>query len=562
MVTRGGRVDLRTALRLKPSAECRISNVVGNGSSCGAVSPNIFTCSYSGEILYQHYGCFADRELATFIVSTTKSAGFGKTEAKASIVSIEVIVGPPHPLLAKFLLDTVPASDNLENGAINLTVVFPSAMVGHCYYEVLNGWPRLPFPLAGRLEGAVNQLLPSGYVPRSALTYVPNINSIQPHTNYLLVKIYAHQLVGNSTLQQSYVILPFWTHLERPQDNETRVGELNRDFLIIHQAVHTPLSTSDLNLPTSASIGSQQGSLSQPNPLPVVRYSFPVLKTGSFRSLYSTSTNVTRSVFTVHDFVAGHVSFHPTDHHSSTTPAVYRYNVTNLAGSLLATGEVSVLVRERNADRPSHRRNLPLSVAEGGTAVIDHTTIDFYLLETCERLAELQVLRAPSHGELRYQNGSRIGKEEILLWVLHNTTLLRYHHLGGEEPGDVIYWRIKCLESELRVFMSVLVVPVDDAPPTIRVRSRLLTHEGWASPLSPSSLQVEDADTCLQDIQLTAGQFSGTLFRSFNGITRNSSHLLYPLMTKSSLISLLGAVELSEVLTFSVGDLEQQRGVV
>ncbi len=568
-VSRGGRVNLSPALafrQLPLSTECKVTSIVGNGSSCGAVSPNIFNCSYSGDILYQHYGCFADRELATFMVSTVQSTGTVVSATKASIVSIEVLVQAADPLLAALEVDVAQSSGSQQNGAITLTIVFPSAMVGRCYYEVLSGWPNLPLPLGGRVSGAVNQPLPSGYVPKSALTYIPHSDSLHPGMDYVLIKIYLHKMVNN-TLQNSFVILPFKTHFNSTilQENDPVVRELNRDFVIIRQAIHTPITESDfdrfnltLNLPIAAE---DPSNLLQPDPLPVIRYSFPVLRIGgAFRSLYSTSTSVSHTVFTSKDLLAGHVSFHPTYLQYSTSTVVYPYNVTNLAGRLIARGEVAVSVMEINANLPNHRKNYPLSVPEGGTAIINRTTLDFYLLEPCEHRAKLQVLKAPAHGQLVFRNGSQIGQEEIPLWVLKNTTLLRYRHAGGEEPGDVVYWKVKCLSSEFRVFMSVLVTPVDDAPPTLAVQSHLQTYQDWAFPLSPSSLQVVDPDSSLRSLQLTASSFRGTLLKPF----QNSANLvncstLFPLMSRNHLISLIEKVELYEVLSFSLHDLEQQK---
>lgn len=560
LVPRGGRVDLRPAIdfnleSLPQDVDCKVTNII---SSCGNVVQNVFDCrNYTGPILYQHYGCFQRKELATFMISISP-LGYSLGEeptlqpAQANILSVEVIVGPPNPTLTALRVDT----QALQNLSLELTVVFPPSIVGHYHYEVVNKSSVLSLPMAGALMGSVNQLLPTGYIRNASLTYLPN--NASPYTDYIMIRLY----LRNDSQSSMYVILPFETILaEAVQQNV--VVQLERDDMIIHQAINTPVSKSDfrsfnLSLNLASHGSSQQSSIL---PLPLVYYNFPILKSGAFRSLYSTSTNVSYTIFTSHDLFAGHVAFHPTDTLSSTEPTLYRYKVTNTAGKLIARGEINVLVRERLWEQAPQRKNLPLAVLEGGMAAINNLTIDFYTTYDCGGQAILRVLRPPEHGELVYENGSRIEGEGILLWVMRNTTLVRYKQLGGEELGDVIYWGIKCpTGAELSVFMSVLVVPVDDAPPALTIISKLETFEDWAVPLSPSSLLVRDPDSPRRNIHFKVLHLEGTLLRMFDSITELTyTSVLFPLMSLENVISSITSVQLREVLEFSIVDLEQQR---
>lgn len=551
LVARGSRVDLRPALTFNLNliaalgADCRVTSIaVANGSSCGKMVPSIFDCStYSGPILYQHFGCFSTKELATFMVSALPASNSSRPVSRSPSIqavhisthTVEVIVGPPRPLLAALrveLLHTGP-----ESGVINLTVVFPRAMVGQCYYEVLCIWPMLSLPIAGTLEGAVNQILPSGYVQNSSLTYQPHNWTTDSYTDYILVKIYHHKLMSNS-----YAILPFSVGLG---DSEDAVPQLSRDTLVvIHQVVNTPVNFTH----TLPDMGS---------PSLLLRYTFPVLDGGYFRSIHSSAINVSSSTFTNLELLAGQVAFYPaySPDYSFTS---YSYNITNVAGILIARGEVGVLANNLG-DGPSQRKNLPLPVMEGGMAAINQSTIDFYLFGECALRTTVQVSRPPVHGELVYSNGSSVGTDKIRFWQIRNTSLLRYRHSGAEELGDVIYWKVECrFRPSLRVFMSVLVAAVDDALPTLRIRSHLMAYRDWALPISPSSLQATDADSAHRDIHFHVHSMGGTLLKASRR-TRDfeNTSVLFPLIAFNSLVPIIGR-DFNDVLNFSLWDLEQQ----
>lgn len=544
-VARGSMVDLRPALTFNlaliaaQAATCRVTNIA-NGSSCGAIEPSIFDCStYSGPILYQHFGCFSTKELATFMVSalpsnySLPSRSLSIQPVQASSHSVEVTIGPPNRLIAAFRVDVM--HDDARSEAVNLTVVFPRGMVGRCYYEVVSMWPVLSLPIAGRLEGTLNQLLPTGYVQSSPLTYWPH--SWTTHsTDYILIKLYIHR----RSLRNSYIILPFSVS---PNDTRHQVLEMDRDTpIVIRQAVNTPVNFSSRGL-----------EFSHPS---LLRYTFPVLNTGSFRSIHSAATNVSYTTFTNHELLAGLVAFQPT-YSLSLSFDIYYYNITNVAGVLVAMGEVGVLAKGVMGDLPSQRKKLPLVVAEGGTTAINEATIDFYKTRECD--TTMQVLRSPIHGELVYQNGSGVGMDKIPFWVVRNTSLLLYRHSGDEELGDVIYWKVECSRDSLRVFMPVLVAAVDDALPSLRISSTLKAYRNWALPISPSSLQAVDPDSAHKDIHFIVHFKSGTLLKTSRHIgDLDNTSILFPLISFNSLVPIIRR-DFKEVMNFSLLDLERQK---
>lgn len=568
-VSRGGRVDLRKVLDfrpefLPPASDCKVTNLAKPGIDCGRVSPNIFDCrKYSGTILYQHLGCFTALELATFMLTAlphnyssaaasgaASSSSFSSLQpvpVHASVFSVEVHVEDPHPVFKTLKVEAVQAdvSSNRSGGVLNLTIVFPPPMVGRCHYEVLSGWRDLQLPMSGQLRGAVNQPLPSGYIPMSSLTYHPYHPESydQTHTDYILIKIYVHRIPGHSLLH-AYGVFGFRTSGSTANASSsfistTEVVKLEREFLVVRQAANIPVSASDFasfNLTQSLATfrGASAPSVGQQDPL--LRYTFPVLDTGSFQSVHSTSTNVSFSVFSTKELQDGQVSFHPTDSLSSTNPIIYPYNVTTVTGVLIAKGEVTVLATERDWVYPSQRRNLPLEVSEGGWGPINEATLHFYVLKPCDTLASMRAIRPPSHGHLVYRNGSHVRNAEVLLLAVGNTTLLRYIHSGGEAFSDVIYWEVLCPTGPaLQVVMSVLVAAVDDSHPALHIGSEVHVYRDWPIPISPSFFQLTDLDSSLDNIYFRVTQIQGSLLRTDEDITQSHPHHFLPFVSTSNL---------------------------
>lgn len=560
-VSRGGSVDLRPSFKFNlesvpQGSDCRITNVATDGS-CGAITPNIFDCDYTGPILYQHFGCYSDKELASVSVSILASSYMplspivSSQPAQVSVHSVEVSVTAASSSLTALRLETV-QRDRHSDSLCHLRVVFPSDMVGRCYYEVLSGWPRLSLPISGHLVGTVNQALPSGYVPSTPLIYHPQHSWMmgdQPYTDYILIKLYNHKL-NNASISNTYCMLPFSVH----SASETKVQELSRDILIIRQSFNTPVFWSDfrsfnltLNLTT-------QGRPPM-SAVPRLRYSFPILDAGSFRSLSSASSGVSFSSFTTEELLAGQVAFYPIYAHSSTI--IYHYNITNAAGVIIAQGEMGVSSYSIWS-QPTQRRNQPLAVAEGSMTAINQSTIDLYTISR-RKLTTIRVLRFPVFGELVYSNGTSVGGEEIYFDLLRNSAWLNYRHFGDEAFGDVIHWAVKCPSAlDFKVFMSVLVATVDDAPPTLNAQSQPIIHtyRDWIIPLSPSSLPATDPDSAQRDIHFTVTTGGG--FYKTTGAFDTIHLPLFPLVSYNSLSSSTTS-NFYKVSNFSLLDLEEQR---
>lgn len=589
-VPRGGTVDLRIALEfrpelLPPASECRVTNLARPGTDCGRVSPNIFNCrKYAGSIIYQHLGCFAALELANFMLSAlplnyssaaasraARSSSFSSLHplpVHASVFSVEVHVTDAHPIFRTLRVEAVPATSSnpiCGGGVINLTIVFPLSMVGRCHYEVLSGWRELQLPMAGRLSGTLNQPLPCGYVPKSSIAYCPHPQppeSQDTYADYILIKI-IHTLPGHP-LQNAYGVFGF--RINGPTGNAsssfgvvTEVVELESEHIVVRQAANAPVSASDftsLNFTRGMTTFGGTNFFLTGETHPLFRYTFPILETGSFLSLQSTSTNVSYSAFSSKELRDGHVSFHPTDILSSTNFTIYPYNITTITGVLIARGKMSVLATERDSNYPAQRRNIPLKVSEGGWAPINEATLDFYLLRPCSTLASVRALRPPSHGHLVYHNGSHVEDSQVLLLAIKNTTVLRYQHSGDEALYDVIYWEVLCpLFPALRVVMSVLIAAVDDTHPTLYVRSEVHVYRDWAVPISSSFFQPTDLDSLLDNIHFKVTQLQGCLVRRGTDITQPKSRSFLPFVSMSTLQS----YGQKRVRAFGLRDLEQQR---
>ena len=588
-VSRGGRVDLRTVLEFKPellpsASECRVTSLARPGTDCGRVSPNIFNCrTYTEAIIYQHFGCFVDVELANFMLSAlplnyssaaashaASSRRFSSLQplpVHAFVFSVEVHVKEAHPLFTTLRVEAVQAdtlSNSINGGVLNLTLIFPALMVGHCYYEVVSGWRELKLPIGGHLKGTVNQPLPCGYIPMSCLAYHPHPRPPEAqdyiHTDYILIKIYVHKKSGHP-LQNAYGVFGFRTNGTTGNSFGvvSEVVQLKRDSIRVRQAANAPVSASNftfLNL-TQILTTFREATLSLTGELdPLLRYTFPILNTGSFLSLQSTAEGVSYSSFSSKELRDGQVSFHPTDVLSSTNPTVYSYNVTTMTGILIAMGEMAVLATERVWMYPTQRRNIPLKVSEGGWAPINEATLHFYLLQPCDTLASMRVLRPPSHGHLVYHNGSLVEDAQVLLMAIDNTNLLRYQHSGDEALCDVIYWEVLCPSGPpLQVAMSVLIAAVDDTSPTLDIRSEVGAYRDWAVAISSSLLQSADLDSPLDSIQFRVTQLKGYLVRTDKDITLSKSRYFLPFASMSALQS----YSQERVCVFGLRDLEERR---
>ena len=579
-VRRGGSVDLRAVLEfrpqlLPPATECKVTNIARPGTNCGSVSPNIFNCrQYSGAILYQHYGCFANLEIATFMLSFLPSSNSSAAETygedssslqptpqHVSLFSVEVHVKGVHPLFQDLRVETVQAHAFTNGSAVlNLTIVFPVSMVG-THYEILSGWKQLQLPMAGLLKGTINQPLPSGYIPTSSLTYHTHSPIFM---DYILLKSYVHK-THQQPFQIAYGIFGFRASGNAENISSSFGVASEAIFLepsvrmVVRQAVNAPVTISNLTLLDfieNSTIFGGNSPYQTEEAKPLLRYIFPILSTGAFLSLHSTATNVSYSVFSSRELCAGEISFHPNDNHlSSTDTSIYHYNITTATGHLIARGEVSVMAKEREVSYPAQRRNIPLKIAEGGWASINVRTIDFYLLKLDHNTTMIRALRHPSHGYLEYQNGSHVDGAQLLFLALEGSTF-RYQHSGDESLCDIIIWEVYNHTGDaLQVVMSILVAPMDDTHPTLDVGStKVHVYRDWAVPISSSSFQPADGDSPLENIHIQVVTLQGLLLRVHRNMTHQSELCNFLPFVSSSLWS----CSQEEVRSFSLWELEQQ----
>ena len=536
-VVRGGTVNLVQVLTFKPeslpdSSVCRVTSLA-SPNSCGRVSPDIFDCgTYSGPILYQHLGCYAPVELAVFMISaqpvnhTRSSHGISPPTstslAFAASFSVEVHVEVAHPLIRQLSVKTDLADPVKKPGVLNVTVLFPSALVGQCKYEVVSGWKEFQFPVSGVLTGTLNQPLPGGLVPVVPWTYHPHGSAKLEGRDYILIKLYTHglsgvrsEVSGANDSQSYYSLLGFSTNGTQVTSTEEfiEVVSLGRDLLVIRQAMTTPVSSENFSAFNVTQI--LVGAGFQPTyqgQKPSLRFTFPMLPSGSFQSVSSSVVNVTHTTFSDLDLLSGHVSFHPTELHSSHS-FTFPYNVTTVAGVLVATGMMLVFSLERDWSYPSHRANSPLPVAEGGVAAITYEVLDFYLLKPCDEVTKVRVLSPPQHGSLIYANGSHVRNEQLPFLATSSSPFLLYHHSGDETLFDVIRWEVWCPTGPaLSLVSRVFVAAIDDSHPVLQLTDVSASH-GLPVLLSSAMFQASDVDSALSQITIRAHHSQGSSLR-------------------------------------------------
>ena len=581
-VPRGGAVDLRQVLSFRPdslpaASRCRVTSLARSNKDCARVSPNIFDCrTYYGPISYQHLGCFAPLELATFMISTLPlnysstrsdfdpSRSNNLAQVYASSFAVEIHVEDAHAILRLITIKTVQADPVNQPGVLNMTIVFPSAMVGRSKYEVISKWDKFRLPLTGDLSGMLNQPTPSGYVPVSSLTYHPlsiSTGKLQHSSiDFVLIRIYACWSPANKTFQSYYSLLGFRTNGSDGSLSKASgdVAELKREVLVVRQAANTPIFSGNFswfNLTKRLAGTGSSPSTSRQGQSPTFHYTFPVLPAGSFQSLHTSIVNVSYTSFSDVELQAGHVAFHPTDILSSATPFIFPYNVTTRAGVLIATGEVSVLSSERDWSYPSQRTNKPLQVAEGGWAPITKGMFDLYLLKPCDEATTLRALSRPLHGQLVYSNGTQLRDERILFLAVAETSLLRYQHSGDEAVSDVIYWEVWCPSGpSLSMVTRIHISALDDYYPTLRLRSEATAYRGWPMLLSTAMLQPDDVDSPLDNITFSIAHHHGSLLNTSHDISQSCPDYYLPAITSHCLFNYS-----EEVDSFSVKDLELLR---
>ena len=543
-VTRGGQIDLRPAIAFtdQAKADCNVQFIARD--HCGRVEPTRFSCnSYSGPILYQHFGCLSERELATFLVSSRTEIA-----ANVSTFSVEITIEAlqlPTSEITMELIESDHESDSVleDEGTYNYRIVFPTALIGRCHYEVVTNWPHLSLPSSGTLIGVSNQPLPCGFMAAGGLTYVPNNSSSLVTEDHLLIRVHNHNKYG---AQNQFIILPMKLELA---ENTSAVHVLPTQQLIVRQGANTPIPASLLTFSNSSP------SLHLNNSQHLYHYTFPVpINAGSFRSILSLSANVSHTTFTNRELLKGNVAFYP--YFSAPLLMVFRYNISNSAGVVIATGEISVFVQSHDWEWPVQRTNRPLEVMEGGSSIFDHTLFDFYLqADTCMQHATMTAVVPPEHGHMMFLNGSTLGDDGVLIGVLKNGTVLVYNHTdGSEDLTDSITWEVSCPGGfVLQVFTSILIAPRHDLPTVLTRGQNITVHRSWAMPLSPSAIFAYNVDSPLDKVVVTVSQSAGLVKIDWDKLSVNDiTH--FPPFIKTETLLTRNVTE--EVSNFTLSDLE------
>ena len=539
-VTRGGEIDLRPAITFsnQATADCTVQFIAKE--HCGRVEPTRFGCSsYSGPILYQHFGCLSERELATFLVSSRTEIA-----ANVSTFSVEIIIEAVQPPISEITVELIEEAQSgsplLEDeGTYSYRIVFPTALIGRCHYEVVTEWPHLSLPSSGTLIGVRYQPLPCGYMPASGFTYVPNNSSSGLATeDHLLIKVHSND-------KSQFIILPLKFGLA---ENTSAVHVFPIQRLVVRQGANTPIPASLL------SSNSFAYSLHLSNSQHIYHYTFPVLGAGSFQSILSSPTNISHTIFTNRELLNGDVAFYPS--FSAPLQMDFQYNISNTAGVVVATGEISVFVQGHDWDWPVQRTNTPLEVLEGGSNFLDQTIFDFYLqTDVCMQHATMMVVVPPKHGDVMFLNGSSLGNDRVLIGALKNGTVLVYNHTGGsEELTDSITWEVSCPGGFLlQVFTSILIAPVHDLPTVLTGGWDITVHRSWATPLSPSAIIADDIDSPSDEIVVTLSPLSGLVKINRDKLSSHDISYLHPFI-KAMILLNQNATE--EVTSFTLADLK------
>lgn len=548
-VARGGQVDLSAAITYHRDAVTTDCNVqfLSTGS-CGQVRPSRFSCSdYFGPILYQHIGCPAEIELATFLASSPTD-----TSANVSIFSVEILIGPAHTLATEITLELLEGHEfytTLEDQkAYNYRIVFPAELIGRCHYEVVSDWQHMLLPSSGVVMGASNQPLPCGFTDSSGLIYIPSNSSSPLEEDHLLIKLHSY----DHHMEDCFIFLAM--NLGSVDGNNTggEIQELPTKFLVVRQGANTPIPPSLLTFHDY--LYSFQLNDSQL----LYFYAFPVLEAGSFRSSLGSSVNVTHTVFTSRDLLKGSVAFYP--NFSAAVQTVFHYSISNVAGVEVAIGEVNVTVQRHNWNWPVQRTNAPLQVMKGGSSIFDQRTLDFYLqTDLCTHHAAMSLLVLPVHGHLTFLNGSDVGGTGLLISALKNGTVMIYtHSSGSKEFTDSIVWEISCPNAPvLQVYTSILIAPSSDSPTVLLRGWDIMIHQGWATLLSPSIIDTYDQDSSEDEISVTTDQLSGGLLKfDWKKLKCDHFHCFLPYVEAEKLLSQNVAQDVSNI---SFSDLESYK---
>ena len=395
-------------------------------------------------------------------------------------------------------------------------MVFPSSLVGQCYYEVVSQDPLLPLPLAGEVLGATGQALPCGFTPKTALQYRPTVSS---QVDYILVRM---KTICSEQQSTTYVILTL-----QLTEQDMLVLELPTTRLTIYQTAKTPIP--EELFPSNAS---------------EYKYLLPSHHAGAFAPVYASPSSNKHTIFTREDLKNHLVAFLPNDSHTGS--ATYNYSVLDMAGWLLARGIVRVRLLPRNWNEPSQRTNEGLSTLAGGTAILSKATLDFYVLVECQ----LHLIHSPSQGEFS-ADGNPLTERGVSLRSMRNGSIV-YRHWGVLSLADGCTWELRCgTLPPLQVFVAIHIAPQTEHLDVQLQGYSFIAYRGLAMPLSPSILQLSSPHPLSPLLEV--GMLQGKLVRG-TGRLCSTRTVLFPYTR----YSLLESANISIVERFLLSELTEQ----
>ena len=536
-VVRGGRTDLRNSFTVAGSSvndtECTVRHLERDGLSCGRVKPQLFPCSYSGPLVFQHFGCRSQAEAVTFQVSLPSNIPLEndsnaiRREDLAHVFSVEV----------KVLDRSATTSSNIslaltEGGTYRLS--FPRELFGRCHYELLTGYRWLRLPLSGTLLGPVNQPIPCGYIHKTELQYTPE-NGLSPCCDYVLLSVHGR---GTSSDDNSYEVLSL---LSDPREEVT----LPRQVLNVQQGLRTrvphQLFSDILNASTT------------------LKFIFPSHTAGVFSSIETLANNASNITVSSIEIKSGLLSFVPGSSDVVSSETNYSYTVTDMVGTVLARGVITVHVfaRSWDWDKPGQRTNKGLVVLEGGRANLISKRLDFYIWRECALIASLRLIVSPRHGSFVLRNGSNILQSAVSINGIRNgSTLVVYSHNGDSSVSDSSVWEIACGTGPVfELWLGVTIIPIDDCPPNLQqiAVNGLPVNHGYASLFHRALFDIKDEDSGFDQLSIVATPRNGTLVKIDPGPLYENT--LYPFVRASDPIW----INATEVSQFSLFDMEAER---
>ncbi|MEO5354965.1 MAG: Ig-like domain-containing protein [Magnetococcus sp. XQGC-1] len=199
------------------------------------------------------------------------------------------------------------------------------------------------------------------------------------------------------------------------------------------------------------------------------------------------------------------------------------FNVTLVDGSGGTIGNTRFALTISNVnDAPLLQRNLPLTVAEGGSGVLDSS---FLLVNDAEQGAidlRYRLTLLPSHGTLSL-NGVTLAANSVFTQADLNNQLLSYRHDGGETLNDLFKWVLDDgLGGSIGESISqLLITPVNDAPQMVSTAQPVTYTENDPAVVIDGTLLVSDVDNATfqgATVAIVSGFHAGEDLLSFTPV--------------------------------------------